>query len=226
MYAESAARLCKCDLLTSMVYEFPELQGIMGRYYATHDGEAEAVATAIEEHYLPRFAGDELPETATGQAVALADRLDSLVGIFAIGQQPSGDKDPFALRRAALGVVRICIEKQLDLDLEALLNAAADDVLCTVMPHARSAVNDVFGYVMDRLRGYYQDKGVEVDLIDAVLATRPTRLLDFDRRSRPAGLSATCRKPQVWRLPTNVSVTSLRRPIKISRGRSMLQLSC
>ena len=179
-HAERAAQLCKCDLLTNMVNEFPELQGIMGRYYATHDGEADAVATAIEEHYLPRFAGDDLPATATGQAVALADRLDSMVGIFATGQQPTGVKDPFALRRAALGVIRICIEQQLDLDLETLLNAAADALEQKI--DARSAVNDVFVYIMDRLLGYYQDKGVDVDLIDAVLATRPTRLLDLDQR--------------------------------------------
>ena len=179
-HAERAAQLCKCDLLTSMVNEFPELQGIMGRYYATHDGEADAVATAIEEHYLPRFAGDDLPATATGQAVALADRLDSMVGIFATGQQPTGVKDPFALRRAALGVIRICIEQQLDLDLETLLNAAADALGHKI--DARSAVDEVFGYIMDRLLGYYQDKGVDIDLIDAVLATRPTRLLDLEQR--------------------------------------------
>jgi glycyl-tRNA synthetase beta chain len=178
--AERAARLCKCDLLTSMVYEFPDLQGIMGRYYASHDGEADAVSNAIEEHYRPRFAGDALPASATGQALALADRLDSLVGIFAIGQQPSGDKDPFALRRAALGVVRICIEEQLDIDLEALLNSAAEMFDAPV--NAATATAAVFGYVMDRLRAYYQDSGVEYDLIDAVLATRPTRLLDLDRR--------------------------------------------
>jgi glycyl-tRNA synthetase beta chain len=179
-HAERAAQLCKCDLLTSMVNEFPELQGIMGRYYATHDGEADAVATAIEEHYLPRFAGDELPATATGQAVALADRLDSMVGIFATGQQPTGVKDPFALRRAALGVIRICVEQQLDLDLETLLNAAADALGHKI--DARSSVDEVFGYIMDRLLGYYQDKGVDIDLIDAVLATRPTRLLDLEQR--------------------------------------------
>ena len=178
--AERAARLCKCDLVTSMVYEFPDLQGIMGRYYARHDGETDAVANAIEEHYRPRFAGDELPDSVTGQTLALADRLDSLVGIFAIGQQPSGDKDPFALRRAALGVVRICIEKKLDLDLESLLHSSAETFAASV--NAASATADVFGYVMDRLRAYYQESGVEVDLIDAVLATRPTRLLDFDRR--------------------------------------------
>lgn len=178
--AERAAHLCKCDLLTSMVYEFPDLQGIMGRYYASHHGETDAVANAIEDHYRPRYAGDDLPDSPTGQALALADRLDSLVGIFAIGQQPSGDKDPFALRRAALGVVRICIEKELDIDLEALLGSAAQTFHESV--NAATSISAVFDYVMDRLRAYYQESGVEVDLIDAVLATRPTRLLDLDRR--------------------------------------------
>lgn len=179
-HATRASELCKCDLLTSMVNEFPDLQGIMGRYYATQDGEADAVATAIEEHYLPRFAGDTLPKSAAGQSVALADRLDSMVGIFATGQQPTGVKDPFALRRAALGVVRICIEQRLDLDLETLLKAAADALEQRI--EARPAVNNVFDYVMDRLKGYYQDKDVDADIVDAVLATRPTRLLDLDQR--------------------------------------------
>jgi glycyl-tRNA synthetase beta chain len=177
---ERAARLCKCDLLTSMVYEFPELQGVMGRYYALHDGEPAAIADAIAQHYLPRFAGDELPAAGTAQALALADRLDSLIGIFAIGQQPSGDKDPFALRRAALGVIRLCVEKALDVDLHELLKAAAatfDNEL-----HSDSAVESVFTYIMDRLRGYYHDQGVSIDLIDAVLATGVRRLLDIDQR--------------------------------------------
>ena len=202
-YAERAARLCKCDLLTSMVYEFPDLQGIMGHYYASHDGEPEAVARAIEEHYRPRYAGDELPGSATGQALAVADRLDSLVGIFAIKQQPSGDKDPFALRRAALGVVRICIEKELDLDLAALLNSAAQTFDRSL--NAATAIEQVFGYVMDRLRAYYQESGVEVDLIDAVLATRPTRLLDFDRRIQ------ACR--EFRRLPEAGSLTAANKRI-------------
>ncbi len=180
MLAERAARLCKCDLLTNMVFEFPELQGVMGRYYALHDGEPVAVADAVAQHYLPRFAGDDLPATGTAQAVALADRLDSLVGIFAIGQQPSGDKDPFALRRSALGVIRICIEKALNLDLQQLLRTAAATFGRDL--DTAAAVDNVFGYIMDRLRGYYQERGVQVDLIDAVLATRPLRLLDIDRR--------------------------------------------
>jgi len=181
-HAERAARLSKCDLLTSMVYEFPDLQGIMGRYYAAHDGEPEAVAAAIEEHYKPRFAGDTLPQSETGLALALADRLDSLVGIFAIGQPPSGDKDPFALRRAALGVVRLCIEGGLDIDLDALLREAAAGFDASL--NAGDAVDAVFDYIMDRLRGYYQDRDIPVDVVDAVLATRPTRLIDFDRRVR------------------------------------------
>jgi len=178
--AQRAARLCKCDLLTNMVYEFPELQGIMGRYYARHDGETAAVAEAIEHHYLPRFAGDNLPAGGVDQALALADRLDSLVGIFAIGQQPSGARDPFALRRAALGVVRVCIERSLDIDLDKLLQVAANTF--DGRPDTTAAIEPVFDYVMDRLRGYYQDQGVEVDLVDAVLATKPTNLWDIDQR--------------------------------------------
>ena len=181
-HAERAARLSKCDLLTNMVYEFPELQGIMGRYYAAHDGEPDAVATAIEEHYQPRFAGDTLPQSTTGQALAMADRLDSLVGIFAIGQPPTGDKDPFALRRASLGLLRLSIEGNLDVDLQVLLGQAASGFDAGIK--AGDAVNAVFDYVMDRLRGYYQDNGLSADLVDAVLATRPTRLLDFDKRIR------------------------------------------
>jgi glycyl-tRNA synthetase beta chain len=179
-HAERAARLSKCDLLTNMVYEFPELQGIMGRYYASHDGEPDDIANAIEEHYQPRFAGDTLPQSNVGQALAMADRLDSLVGIFAIGQPPSGDKDPFALRRAALGLVRLSIESNLDVDLEELLGQAAAGFDADIK--AGNAVNAVFDYVMDRLRGYYQDNGLSADLVEAVLATRPTRLLDFDKR--------------------------------------------
>ncbi|WJW75515.1 glycine--tRNA ligase subunit beta [Thiohalobacter sp. IOR34] len=178
--AERAALLAKCDLLTSMVYEFPELQGIMGRYYAAHDGEPKEVATALDEQYMPRFAGDELPATPTGRALAIADRLDTLVGIFAIGQAPTGDKDPFALRRAALGVLRILIEGELDLDLEWLLQTAAgrfDPAL-----GALEAVSAVFDFMMDRLRAYYVDQGVGLKVFEAVRARRPTRPLDFDRR--------------------------------------------
>ncbi len=181
-WAERAAQLAKCDLLTQMVQEFPELQGIMGRYTAQHDGEAPEVALALEEQYLPRFAGDRLPQTATGRILALAERLDTLLGIFAIGQAPSGAKDPFALRRAALGVLRLLIEGQLPLDVLALLERAAgrfDPAL-----RADQAVEPVFQFVMERLRGYYADQGVRPDVFEAVLECRPTRPLDFDRRVR------------------------------------------
>ena len=184
-WAERAARLAKCDLLTQMVQEFPELQGIMGRYYALHDREAPEVAQALEEHYLPRFAGDRLPQTATGRALALAERLDTLTGIFAIGQAPSGAKDPFALRRAALGLLRILIEGQLDLDLLTLLERAAAGFDPTL--RASHAVETVFEFIMERLRGYYLDQGVRPDTFEALLDCRPTRPLDFDRRVRAVG---------------------------------------
>ena len=184
-WAERAARLAKCDLMTQMVQEFPELQGVMGRYYALHDQEAPEVAQALEEHYLPRFAGDRLPATATGRNVALADRLDTLIGIFAIGQAPSGAKDPFALRRATLGVLRILIEGKLDLDLRTLLEHTAANF--DVALHAKSAVETVFDFMMDRLRGYYLDQGIHPDTFEAVLECRPARPLDFDRRVRAVG---------------------------------------
>jgi len=181
-WAERAARLAKCDLLTQMVQEFPTLQGIMGRYYARHDGETEEVAQSQEEQYRPRFAGDELPSTATGKAVALADRLDTLVGIFAIGQMPTGTSDPFALRRAGLGVLRILIEGAIDLDLTHLLEKATDHF--TPELKAENAIGPVFDFMMERLRGYYQEQNFRPDTFEAVLACRPTRPTDFDRRIR------------------------------------------
>ncbi|MDS4070880.1 MAG: glycine--tRNA ligase subunit beta [Candidatus Competibacter sp.] len=184
-WAERAARLAKCDLMTQMVQEFPELQGIMGRHYALHDREAPEVAQAQEEQYLPRFAGDRLPETPTGRALALADRIDTLIGIFAIGQGPSGAKDPFALRRAALGVLRILIEGGLDLNLLVLLERAANAFEPAI--RAENVVETVFEFVMDRLRGYYLDQGVRPDTFEAVLECRPARPLDFDRRVRAVG---------------------------------------
>ncbi|MBK9950001.1 MAG: glycine--tRNA ligase subunit beta [Candidatus Competibacteraceae bacterium] len=181
-WAERAARLAKCDLLTQMVQEFPELQGIMGRYYALHDQEDAEVAQAQEEQYLPRFAGDRLPVSATGRALALADRIDTLLGIFAIGQPPSGAKDPFALRRAALGVLRILIEGELDLDLAATLERAAAGFEPAV--RAEQVVKTVFEFIVERLRGYYLDQGVRADTVEAVLECQPSRPLDFDRRVR------------------------------------------
>ncbi len=180
--AEQAARLSKCDLLTHMVGEFPEVQGVMGRYYASAEGLAAEVAEALDEQYWPRFAGDRLPVTASGRALAIADKLDTLVGTFAIGQIPSGDKDPYALRRAALGVLRIMVECGLTLDLDALLGHAAG-----VYPAelgAGKAVGQVFDFMMDRLRGYYLEAGTRPDVFDAVLAQRPTRPFDFEMRIR------------------------------------------
>lgn len=180
--SERAALLSKCDLMTSMVGEFPALQGVMGRYYAQHDGEPAEVAQALDEQYMPRFAGDRLPQTGAGQALALADRLDTLVGIFAIGQAPTGEKDPFGLRRAALGALRIMITRQLDLDLEMLLQDAAHRFPAGIV--TAGTVETVFDFMMERLRGYYLEDGVRPDVFEAVLARRPTRPLDFDRRIR------------------------------------------
>jgi len=175
-----AAELSKCDLLTAMVGEFPNLQGVMGRYYAQHDGEATAVAEAIDQHYRPRFAGDALPEGVISQSVALADRLDTLVGIFAIGQLPTGDKDPYALRRAALGVLRIMIESKVDLDLHQLLTQAAQHFDSAV--GADKAIEPVMEFILDRLRAYYQEQGIRPDVLDAVTALNPVRPVDINKR--------------------------------------------
>jgi len=175
-----AAELSKCDLMTEMVGEFPNLQGIMGRYYAEHDGEDSAVAEAIDQHYRPRFAGDALPEGVISQTVALADRLDTLVGIFAIGQLPTGDKDPYALRRAALGVLRIMIENKIDLDLQKLLLLAAQQYDDNIK--ADKAVEPVMEYIFDRLRAYYQEQGIRPDVLDAVTALKPARPVDINKR--------------------------------------------
>lgn len=178
--AERAAELARADLMTGMVYEFPDLQGIMGRYYAQHDGEPADVAAAMEEQYMPRFAGDKLPATATGQALAVAEKIDSLVGIFSIGEMPTGDKDPFALRRAALGALRIIIEAGLDLDLYTLLRSAAADLPGQF--DIEKTCHEVYDFMMERLRAYYTDKGIAHDEFESVLVTRPLRPLDFDRR--------------------------------------------
>ena len=179
--AEQAARLAKCDLLTHMVGEFPELQGLMGRYYALAEGLPAELAEALDEQYLPRHAGDRLPVTATGRALAIADKLDTLVGIFAIGQIPTGDKDPYALRRAALGSLRIFIECALPLDLEELLERAAHSYGGVASDGVAAAV---FDFMMERLRAYYLDVGIRPDVFEAVLANRPTRPHDFDLRIR------------------------------------------
>lgn len=177
-HAERAALLCKCDLLSAMVGEFPELQGIMGAYYALADGENPEVAAAVREHYQPRGAGDALPGTLTGAAVALADKLDTLAGIFAIGQKPSGTKDPFALRRAAIGVLRIILESRFDVDLGELV---AQAVKLQPVQQADCA-EEVLSYILERLRAHYQEAGVASEIFDAVLATGSRRPLDFDAR--------------------------------------------
>ncbi|MYM36786.1 glycine--tRNA ligase subunit beta [Duganella sp. FT94W] len=177
---ERAARLSKADLLTDMVGEFPELQGIMGTYYARNDGEPEDVALAASEHYQPRFAGDALPSTVTGTAVALADKLETLVGIWAIGLQPTGDKDPFALRRHALGVLRMLIEKRLPLSISALLADAAKQF--TTVAGFKDPSADVASFMFDRLRGILRERGFSVNEIEAVVAQNPDRLDDIVQR--------------------------------------------
>ncbi|MDP9083987.1 MAG: glycine--tRNA ligase subunit beta [Pseudomonadota bacterium] len=174
-----AAELAKADLMTAMVVEFPELQGTMGRYYAEAQGEPAELALSLEEHYRPRFAGDSLPTTRTGQAVALADKLDTLVGIFALELRPSGTKDPFGLRRAALGVLRILLEGRLELDLIELLDTAAAS-----QPAQRpGVVDEVYDFIADRLRGMLlEDAGTTAEMLDAVLATRPRSPLDVVAR--------------------------------------------
>ncbi|CAN5482644.1 glycine--tRNA ligase subunit beta [soil metagenome] len=172
--AERAALLAKTDLLTDMVGEFPELQGIMGTYYARHDGEHEEVALAASEHYQPRFAGDKLPSTQTGTAVALADKLETLVGIWGIGLQPTGDKDPFALRRHALGILRILIEQRLPLSLAALLETAARQF--DGNPNFKDPRADVLGFMLDRLRGLLRERGYTPNEIEAVVSQNPDTL--------------------------------------------------
>ncbi len=172
--AELAARLAKADLLTDMVGEFPELQGVMGRYYALHDGEKPEVADAIEAHYHPRFAGDTLPQGSLACAVALADKLETVLGIFGIGQAPTGDKDPFGLRRQALGIIRILAETPLNLPLQALLRVAADNFPDGML--SATVVDDVEAFMLDRLRGYLREKGFEATHIEAVLTLLHGRL--------------------------------------------------
>jgi len=179
-HCRQAALLCKADLLSNMVGEFPELQGIMGHYYALHDGEHAAVALAIEEHYRPRFAGDALAASGIGQVLAITDKIDTIVGIFGIGQAPTGDKDPFGLRRATLGVLRQLIESRLDVDLYELLGVAAGQYAERLTQ--AQVVDQVFGFMMERLRAYYLDLGVAADTFEAVLAQAPRSPLDFDAR--------------------------------------------
>ncbi len=178
-----AATLAKCDLLTGMVGEFPDLQGTMGRYYALADGEPQDVADAIAEHYQPRFAGDDLPASQPGQMLAVAEKLDTLAGIFSIGKKPSGNRDPFGLRRAALGTVRILVERGMDIDLKALIGVAVEQ-----QPKGKGEPAELgaelYGFIADRLRRYFldRDSGLATETFDAVMSREPSSLVDFDRR--------------------------------------------
>lgn len=181
-HAKRAGLLSKCDLLTNMVCEFTDTQGVMGMHYARFDGEAEDVAVALNEQYQPRYAGDELPSSPVACALAIADKMDTLAGIFGIGQHPKGDKDPFALRRAALGVLRIIVEKNLSLDLQTLTEEAVR-LYGSKLSNA-SVVDDVIDFMLGRFRSWYQEEGYSMDTLQAVLARRPTRPADFDARMK------------------------------------------
>jgi len=166
--------LAKADLVTDMVGEFPELQGAMGRYYALHDGESIEVADAIAQHYWPRFAGDALPERPVAQAVALADKLELLAGMFGLGERPTGDRDPFALRRAAIGVLRIIIEKRLRLELPELVRTAF--AVFAGVPAVADAAADLEAFILDRLRAHLREQGFGANEVEAVLSPPPSRI--------------------------------------------------
>jgi glycyl-tRNA synthetase beta chain len=180
---QRAARLAKADLPTGMVGEFPELQGIMGRYYALHDGEPQIVADAIRSHYRPRYAGDAIPDSVVGSTVALADKLETLAGLFGIGQLPTGDKDPYGLRRQAIGVVRILAEARLPLELDQLI----DDAFAVFDPAFKlaAAQPELMAFFFERMRGYFAEAGYSVGEIDAVLSLSPNRV-DLIRRKLDA----------------------------------------
>jgi len=183
--AKRAAELCKCDLMTDMVSEFPDLQGTMGRYYAALDGETDEVSIAIDEHYLPRFSGDHLPSNNAGRCTALADKIDTIVGLFGIGQPPSGDKDPFALRRAALGTLRILIEEDLNIDLHAIIrNALKNYTYQRAALAVGETTTQVYEFIRGRLQVYYTKEGYAHDEIDAVFCLNPSYLNDGDKRLR------------------------------------------
>ncbi|MFU2135399.1 glycine--tRNA ligase subunit beta [Gallibacterium anatis] len=236
--AERAGLLSKCDLMTNMVFEFTDTQGVMGMHYARHDGEDEEVAVALNEQYMPRFAGDELPHSLVACSVALADKLDTLTGIFGIGQHPKGDKDPFALRRAALGVLRIIVEKKLPLDLVDLAQKATalyGDKLSNA-----NVVDEVVDFVLGRFRAWYQEEGIAVDVIQAVLACRPTKPADFDARVKAVNHFRTLDAAQVLAaankrvqnilskvdgaLPENIDLSLCREPQEINLAERVLEL--
>ncbi len=185
--SENAARaglLSKSDLVSEMVFEFPDLQGIMGQYYAAHDGEPKDVSKALNEQYMPRFSGDQLPSSLTGCALSIADKMDTITGIFGIGQPPTGSKDPFALRRASIGILRIIIEKKLNLDLNQLTKQAAEGYQSTGinLPEQDTLQTVVVDYMLERFDASYQDKGIATEIINAVKTLRPTQPLDYDLR--------------------------------------------
>ncbi|KGQ41340.1 glycine-tRNA synthetase subunit beta [Gallibacterium anatis] len=236
--AERAGLLSKCDLMTNMVFEFTDTQGVMGMHYARHDGEDEEVAVALNEQYMPRFAGDELPRSLVACSVALADKFDTLVGIFGIGQHPKGDKDPFALRRAALGVLRIIVEKKLPLDLVDLAQKATalyGDKLSNA-----NVVEEVVDFVLGRFRAWYQEEGISVDVIQAVLACRPTKPADFDARVKAVNHFRTLDAAQALAaankrvqnilskvdgtLPENIDLSLCREPQEINLAERVLEL--
>ncbi|MEX0619653.1 MAG: glycine--tRNA ligase subunit beta [Pseudohongiellaceae bacterium] len=179
---ERAARLSKCDLVTSMVGEFPELQGVMGYYYALHDGETEEVAQALNEQYLPRFAGDNLPATTTGCVLSMADKLDTIAGLFATGQPPSGSRDPFALRRAAIGVLRILVEKRINLNLLECITVAVQSQQVKDGGSPRDITAAVFEFMLERFRAWYHDEGISNEEFESVFVLRPPNPLDFHQR--------------------------------------------
>lgn len=178
--ARRASLLAKCDLVTNMVGEFAELQGLMGYYYAKHDGENPEVAKALHEQYMPKFAGDSLPSTDTGTVLALADKLDTMAGMFAIGQPPTGSKDPFALRRSAIGVLRILVEKQLDLNIFDIVVRALDNY--SFLTQDPKLADQLFDFLLERFRAWYQDEGIPIEVYQSVLALRPQVPADFHNR--------------------------------------------
>ena len=178
--SERAAMLSKCDLVTNMVGEFPDLQGLMGAYYAVNDGEPEPVAIAIKEQYMPKYAGGGLPSTALGSILAVADKLDSIVGLFAIGQPPSGSKDPFALRRSAIGVLRIIVENKLDLDLFTCIEVTLSEF--GSLEAEPNTAQKVFEFMLERFRSWYSDEGVPSDIFQSVMEIQPRKPYDFARR--------------------------------------------
>ena len=179
-HAERASKLAKCDLLTYMVGEFADLQGVMGYYYAKHDGEPDNIALALNEQYLPRFSGDSLPVSETGTALALAERLDTIIGLFGIGQPPSGSKDPFALRRSALGILRILVEKKLDLDLDECITFAIP--YFKNLTETESLEAKVLDFIFDRFKSWYKEKGISAQVFQSVAETKSPNPYDFDKR--------------------------------------------